>query len=77
MMTFDESKPSDDTGCCVYAVGGHILTMVISPLAHPAYQSHVAYDHYSMLGTIERAWGMPLLAKAGCSCSPPMSDFFN
>jgi phospholipase C len=75
-LTFDESNPSDDTTCCVYAVGGHILTMVISPLARPAYQSQVFYDHYSLLRTIEEAWGMPLLNKASCDCSPPMSDFF-
>jgi hypothetical protein len=75
-LTFDESNPSDDTGCCVYAVGGHILTMVISPLAKPAYQSQVAYDHYSLLRTIEESWGMPLLAKANCDCSQPLADFF-
>jgi len=75
-LTFDESNPSDDTGCCVYAVGGHILTMLISPLAKPAYQSQIAYDHYSLLRTIEQAWGMPLLGKATCDCSQPMSDFF-
>lgn len=76
-LTFDESKPSDDTGCCTYAVGGHLLTMVISPLAKPAFQSQVAYDHYSMLRTIEQSWGMPLLGKASCDCSQPMIDFFN
>jgi len=76
-LTFDESKPSDNTGCCTYAVGGHILTLVISPLAKSAFQSQVAYDHYSLLRTIEQSWGMPLLNKAGCDCSQPMSDFFN
>ena len=75
-LTFDESNPSDDSSCCVYAVGGHILTMVISPLAKPAYQSQIAYDHYSLLRTIEQAWGMPLLGKANCECSQPMADFF-
>jgi hypothetical protein len=75
-LTFDESNPSDDSGCCVYAVGGHILTMVISPLAKPAYQSQIAYDHYSLLRTIEQAWGLPLLGKANCDCSQPMADFF-
>ncbi len=75
-LTFDESNPSDDSGCCVYAFGGHILTMVISPLAKPAYQSQTAYDHYSLLRTIEQAWGMPLLGKANCDCSQPLADFF-
>ena len=75
-LTFDESNPSDDSGCCVYAAGGHILTMVISPLTKPAYQSPVAYNHYSLLRTIEESWGMPLLGKANCDCSQPMWDFF-
>jgi phosphatidylinositol-3-phosphatase len=76
-LTFDESDHSDTSSCCVYAMGGHILTLVISPLAKPAYQSQVAYDHYSLLRTIEQAWGLPLLGKASCDCSPPMTDFFH
>ncbi len=75
-LTFDESNGGDNNGCCVYAAGGHILTLVISPLAKPAYQSQIAYDHYSLLRTIEQAWGMPLLGKANCDCSQPMADFF-
>lgn len=76
-LTFDESNHSDGTGCCVYAMGGHILTLVISPLAKPAYQSQVAYDHYSLLRTIEAGWRLPLLSSAGCDCSLPMADFFH
>jgi hypothetical protein len=76
-LTFDESNPSDDSGCCQYAAGGHLLTLVISPLVTPAYQSQVAYDHYSLLRTIEMAWSMPLLNKASCDCSQPMADFFH
>jgi phospholipase C len=75
-LTFDEGSGSDESSCCVYAAGGHILTLVISPLVTPGYQSPVAYDHYSLLRTIEEAWNMPLLDKAGCDCSQPMSDFF-
>ena len=75
-LTFDESNGADDSGCCQYAAGGHILTMVISPLAKPAYQSPIAYDHFSLLRTIEQAWGMPLLGNANCECSQPMADFF-
>ena len=76
-LTFDESNHSDNTSCCTYAFGGHVLTLVISPLARPAYQSQVAYDHYSLLRTIEESWGLPPLAHAGCDCSPSMADFFN
>lgn len=75
-LTFDESERSDTSGCCVYAAGGHILTLVISPLGKPTYQSQAAYGHYSLLRTVEEAWGLPFLSKAACDCSPPMADFF-
>jgi phosphatidylinositol-3-phosphatase len=75
-LTFDESERADVSGCCQYAAGGHILTLVVSPLARPAYRSPVDYSHYSLLRTIEQAWGLPFLNKAGCDCSQPMTDFF-
>ncbi len=73
-ITFDEG--STNAGCCIVAAGGKIVTLVISPLGKPSYQSSIAYDHYSLLRTIEEAWGLPLLANAGCDCSASMLDFF-
>ncbi len=73
-ITFDEGSSS--AGCCTYAAGGKIDTLVISPLARPGFVSNVPYDHYSLLRTIEAAWGMPPLRNAACDCSPPMIDFF-
>jgi len=73
-ITYDEGSSS--AGCCTYATGGHIVTLVISPLGKAAYKSAVAYDHYSLLRTIENGWGLSELRKASCTCSPPMSDFF-
>ena len=75
-ITWDESSGSDNSGCCTYATGGHIVTLVISPLGKPSYQSTVAYDHYSLLRTIEDSWNLSHLAKAGCACTPVMTDFF-
>jgi len=74
-ITFDEGKKGDGR-CCVYAEGGRIVTLVISPLGKPAFSSDIAYDHYSLLRTIEQAWNLPLLGKAACDCSPAMTDFF-
>ena len=51
-------------------------TLVISPLVQPVFVSPVAYDHYSLLRTIEDAWGLPRLGNAACDCSAPMADFF-
>lgn len=73
-ITFDEGK--SDAGCCQYAAGGQIDTLVVSPLVHPGFVSDVKYDHYSLLRTIEEAWGMPLLRKADCECTPNMKEFF-
>lgn len=77
-VTFDEgnSKKLAPESCCVEGNGGHVATLVISPLGKPGYQSPVAYDHYSLLRTIEDAWGMPELGGARCPCAPAMADFF-
>lgn len=73
-ITFDEG--ATNAGCCTHASGGKVATLVISPLVRPGFTSGVAYDHYSLLRTIESAWGLPLLGRAGCSCTAPMLDFF-
>ena len=73
-ITYDEGKGSK--GCCKLATGGQIVTVVISPLVQPGFQSGVLYNHYSLLRTIEEAWGLPLLGNAACDCTVPMSDFF-
>ena len=77
-ITYDEgdSKKVLRTSCCQEGNGGHIATLVLSPLSKPGYQSPVGYDHYSLLRTIEDAWGMPRLGGAACDCAPPMADFF-
>lgn len=73
-ITFDEGDGGK--GCCLYATGGHVDTLVISPLVTKGFTSNTPYDHYSLLRTIEEAWKLPLLGKSNCDCSAPMSDFF-
>lgn len=77
-ITYDEgdTKRVITTSCCQQGNGGQVATLVISPLSKPGYQSLVAYDHYSLLRTIEDAWGLPELGQAACDCAPPMADFF-
>jgi phosphatidylinositol-3-phosphatase len=85
-VTWDESDftgsgPSgfgDTSGCCDAVVpfgGGHVLTIVISHSDHQARSSAVAYNHYSMLRTIEDGWGLGCL---GFTCDtanvPAMTD---
>jgi phosphatidylinositol-3-phosphatase len=66
-ITFDEDSGDDPSG-------GHIATIVVSPLVAAGTRSSVRYDHYSLLRTIEEAWGLDCLANA-CEAEP-MADFF-
>jgi acid phosphatase len=45
--------------------GGHIATVVLSPGMTPGARYDGACTHYSMLRTIEQAWGLPFLGSAG------------
>jgi len=73
-LTFDEGV--SDTGCCRYAQGGHVATVVAGPAVVKAGPRSVPYDLCSILRTIEEAWGLSLLRKAGCPCTEPMTAFF-
>jgi phosphatidylinositol-3-phosphatase len=44
--------------------GGHIATIVVSPGMTPGYRFEATVNHYSILRTIELAWGLPLLGEA-------------
>jgi Phosphoesterase family. len=68
----------DDSGCCDSVAGqggGHVVTLVISHSDHAARTSGVAYNHYSMLRTIQDGWQLGCL---GFTCDtanvPAMSD---
>jgi phosphatidylinositol-3-phosphatase len=84
-ITWDESdftnSPSnfgfgDTSGCCdANPGGGHVLTIVISRSDHQAQSSSVAYNHYSMLRTIEDGWKLGCLANTCDTANvKPMSD---
>ena len=65
-VTFDEGTTSASGG-------GKISTIVISPLGRPGFSSAAPYTHYSLLRTIEDAWGLPCLGEA-CSATD-MAEF--
>ena len=73
-LTWDEG--SSDAGCCRYAVGGHIATILVGPDVRAGARSARPADHYSLLRTIDEAFGLPPLRRAGCACSPPLDDLF-
>ena len=78
LIAWDESDfPfSDTSGCCdATPGGGHVVTLAIPSENDTERTSKVAYNHYSLLATIESAW------KLGClkfTCDTvnvkPMSD---
>jgi phosphatidylinositol-3-phosphatase len=68
----------DDSGCCDSVPGqggGHVVMISISHSDHSPRTSNVAYNHQSMLATIEDGWQLGCL---GFACDtvnvPPMSD---
>jgi phosphatidylinositol-3-phosphatase len=62
-VTWDEG--SDDRGCCGTAAGGRMATVVAGPdVKQGAVASGSRYTHYSILRTIEEAFGVPLLRGA-------------
>jgi acid phosphatase len=56
-ITWDEGVTNDKGG-------GHIATIVVSPGMAPGSRFTGAANHYSILRTIELAWGLPLLGQA-------------
>ena len=81
-VTWDESdytgSPTDfgfgDTsGCCsANPGGGHVVTIVISHSDHAARTSGVAYNHYSVLASIQDGWKLGCMAYT-CDVQP-MTD---
>jgi hypothetical protein len=59
-ITWDEGDTNDKGG-------GHIATVVLSPAMTPGARYDGPCTHYSMLRTIEQAWGLPLLGEANAA----------
>ena len=56
-VVFDEGT-SNDGG------GGHVPALTLGPLVRAGSRTSMRLDHYGLLGTIERAWGLPLLGRS-------------
>jgi len=67
IVTFDEgnnSYPSD-----------YVYTILAGPAAKLAYKSTALYDHYSLLATMEKNWGLACIVSTDCTATP-MTEFF-
>jgi phosphatidylinositol-3-phosphatase len=77
-IAWDESDfPfSDTSGCCdANPGGGHVVMITISHSDHAPRTSNVAYNHSSMLATIEDGWKLGCLAFTCDTANvQPMSD---
>jgi hypothetical protein len=74
IVTFDEGAGSDTSGCTPCqdgSAGGRIGAVVISGLvAHPGtVDTTWSGDHYSVLRTLETAWGLPTLESRAVSAA--------
>ncbi len=65
VVTFDEGQGNHS--CCGLGeeAGGQVATLLISPLVKPGAQDNTPYSHYSLLKTIEAAWGLQDLGHSG------------
>ncbi|HXB49389.1 MAG TPA: alkaline phosphatase family protein [Streptosporangiaceae bacterium] len=82
VITWDEDDFSDQgqpgTGCCgADPGGGHVPTIVITNQSNHHVSDGTAYNHYSLLKTMEAAFGLPPLAHAGDADVPLMTPLFN
>jgi phospholipase C len=76
-VTWDENDFSSFLGCCDSPAigGGHIATIVITPHTTKPIQSATSYNEYSILSTIEQAFGVGLLGHTSDSLHvTPLSD---
>ena len=81
VITFDEAGASDASGCChggpggAPGFGGRVGLLAIGPGVTPGRVVHTAYDHASLLRTVEDLFGIGEHLN-NAAASAPMSDLF-
>jgi hypothetical protein len=58
-IVFDEGDKSDHSGG-----GGHTVALAVGPAVRPRSRDTALLTHYSLLRTIEDAWGLPRLGRS-------------
>jgi hypothetical protein len=91
IVTFDEASTSDASSCCGEMPGpgspepgesgpggGDVGAVLLSPCIAPGTVSQTAYNHYTMLGSVENLFGLSHLGYAGLPGETYFgSDIFN
>jgi phospholipase C len=78
-VTWDESEGDNSAvvppgRVVTHGGGGHVMTLVVAPGVEAGKRVAVAYNHYSLLATVEDGLGLALLQ--GAKTATPMSAFF-
>lgn len=81
VVTWDEDDFADQgqtgTGCCgADPGGGHVATIVITNHGEQHITDSTPANHYSLLRTMEQAFGLPCLAHACDAAVQPLSELF-
>ena len=71
-ITWDEGSTA--AGCCGNASGGQVATLVVAPNSIVGLRSTTNETHYSLLRTIEDAWGLAPLGQAANAAA--MREYF-
>lgn len=75
IVTFDQAEADDTTGCCGQEVGGgRVGAVVLGPKVTPGSIDPTPYNHYSLLCSLENAFGLPRLALAA---APDLACFIS
>ena len=64
-----------DEGTTSLGGGGRVATLVVSPRTRPGTRATTAHNHYSLLRTIENAWGLGCLNRT-CAAND-LREFFH
>jgi hypothetical protein len=75
VITWDEG--SSKRGCCRLAHGGRVATILSGPQVRRGARGSGAFDHYSLLRTIEDAFGLGHLGQAACPCTLALDSLFS
>ncbi|MGH2902535.1 MAG: alkaline phosphatase family protein [Solirubrobacteraceae bacterium] len=73
-VVWDEG--TSNSGCCNLAAGGRVPLILAGPSVRAGYRLSTPADHYSLLGLIEDAFGLPRLRGAACPCTPSLDGAF-
>ena len=82
VITWDENETAGSgqlgTGCCgANPGGGHVVTIVITNHGKLHLTDRTPYNHYSLLRSLEFAFGLPRLAHAADRSVPAMTKLFS